>query len=92
MNQRAKSLMALTLLTGSLALAPAAQAAEINRNTGVGLEIAAQGNAALRYLQSALHIAQPRLPKKPRAVKMSATVPAAPGGATLSTASVRCAE
>jgi hypothetical protein len=91
MNHRAKSFLALALMTGSLMLAPAAQAAEINRNTGVGLQIAAQGNAALRYIESALHLAQPKLPK-PHATKVSVPAPAAPGGAILSTAGVNCAE
>lgn len=91
MNQaNAKSFAALALFAG-LALAPAAQAAEINRNTGAGLEIAAQGNSALRYLRGALHIAQPKLPKA-RAMKVSAPAPAISGGMLSATAGVRCAE
>lgn len=86
----AKSVLAWALLS-ALALAPAAQAAEINRNTGVGVEIAAQGNAALRYIRTALRIALPKLPNA-RPVKVSAPARVPLGGAVAASAGLRCAE
>ena len=72
-------------------LAPAAQAAggheAPSRDTGVGKEIAAQGNRALQTIRAELKAAvkamQPTLPKAaPRVVKMSL-----PAGSTLASGS-----
>lgn len=78
----------------ALAFAPSAYAADApSRNTGVGKEIAAQGNRALAAIKAELKaslggMARPALPAKARVVKMSQ-----PGGAILATGSaVRCAE
>ena len=94
-HRNAKTSLALALLAAALALSPAAQAGEsINRDTGVGLQIAAQGNAALRYIReqfaASLHLAKPILPK-PRNLKVSAPA-AGSGNAGSISASVRCAE
>lgn len=76
----------------ALAAAPSAFAAEtMSRDTGVGKEIAAQGNQALAAIKAELKArilgARPVAPK-PRVVKMSQ-----PAGATVATgATVRCAE
>lgn len=94
MNRNLKSLVALFLLTGVMA-APAAGAAEaVNRNTGVGQQIAAQGNAALVYIRTTLRLVAPKLPKqaRPRAMKMFAPSVLPSGGGTLDTAGLRCAE
>ena len=90
MNNSAKSLLALALFTG-MALAPAAQAADINRDTGVGLLIAAQGNVALRAIRATLHLAQPDL-KKVRVQKVSLPAPINSGGTLTAEAGLRCAE
>lgn len=96
-HRNTKSFLALTLVMGSLALSPAAMAGEtVNRNTGVGEQIAAQGNAALLYIReqfaASLHLAKPNLAKA-RVVKVSAPAPASgSGGASSPSSSVRCAE
>lgn len=91
-HRNLKTILALALLTGA-AFAPVAQAADLNRNTGVGLEIAAQGNAALRAIRAAIHVVMPALPKaSARATKVSAPVQSGPNGAVLTTGAVRCAE
>ena len=45
------STIKLALLAAAIALAPAAQAQEASRDTGVGAVIAEQGNAALRTIR-----------------------------------------
>lgn len=101
-KRTSKSLLAnvlgLALLAGSMTLAPAAQAADqVNRNTGVGAIIAAQGNAALRYLKTTLTMALPQLPKA-QARKVSAPArkaaqeTAGAGSLDSSTAGILCAE
>lgn len=88
-----QTILKASILALALALAPAAQAADApSRNTGVGKEIAAQGNQALAAikaeLKAALGVAKPALPAKGRVVKMSQ-----PGGAVVALGSaVRCAE
>lgn len=76
----------------ALILAPAAQATEApSRNTGVGKQIAAQGNQVLASIKAELKerlgLQKPALPQ-PRVVKMSQ-----PAGATVAVgAGVRCAK
>lgn len=80
-------------LTLALVLAPAAHAGSdtISRDTGVGKQIAAQGNHALQLIRAELKAAvraamQPKLPGAARVVKISQ-----PAGATLAAgAGVRC--
>ena len=93
-----KSFLALALLAGSMTLTPVAQAADqVNRDTGVGAIIAAQGNAALRYLKATLTMSLPQLPKA-HAKKVSAPAPkpatetAGAGSLESSTAGLLCAE
>jgi hypothetical protein len=87
-------------LTLAVALAPVANAAgpaatghgvTLSRDTGVGLQIAAQGNEALRQIKAELRAAALKLvlPKAPaRVVKTSQ-----PAGATfVAGPSVRCAK
>src|SRR5687767_14424938 len=91
------SLVAATVALAFLA-APAAYAetARPSRDTGVGLAIAAQGNAALRLIRSELKAAvrasKPVLPARPR--RVSAPAPASgtstAGGSIAATAA--CAE
>ena len=91
-HRNLKTVLALALITGA-AFAPAAQAADINRNTGVGYEIAAQGNVALRAIQAAIRVVMPTLPKPAaHATRVSAPVESGGNGAALTTAAVRCAE
>ena len=80
----------------AFALAPVAHAQTdmLSRDTGVGKQIAAQGNLALQQIKADIKAAaralKPRLPAAPRTrvVKMSQ-----PAGATLASgAAVRCAE
>lgn len=87
------TILKASALVLAVALAPSAWAADApSRNTGVGKEIAVQGNQALAAikaeLKAALGIAKPVLPAKGRVVKMSQ-----PGGAGLAIGStVRSAE
>lgn len=72
-------------------VAPAIQAQEApSRDTGVGKEIAAQGNRALATIRAevkaAVRAMRPALPAAPRVVKMSL-----PSGSTIAAgAAVRC--
>ena len=76
----------------ALVVAPSAYAGEtMSRDTGVGKEIAAQGNQALAAIKAELKArllpAKPAV-QKPRVVKMSQSA-----GSTVATgATVRCAE
>lgn len=82
-----------TALALALAFSPIASAQDAPpRDTGVGKEIAAQGNQAIREIRADLmakvRALKPRLPKAARVVKMSL-----PAGSTLAVgATVRCAE
>lgn len=69
----------------AVVLAPAAMAQEApSRDTGVGKEIAAQGNRALELIKAealaAVKAVLPALPAAPRVVKMSL-----PAGSTIAT-------
>jgi len=80
----------------TLALAPTAhaQTGAPSRDTGVGKEIAAQGNLALQQIRAdikaAVRALKPKLPAapRPRVVKMSQPA----GSIVASGAAVRCAE
>ena len=96
----ARPVLKAATLTLVLVLAPTANATDsttrhgvtLSRDTGVGLQIAAQGNDALRQIRAELKAAakallQPRLPAA-RVVKMSQ-----PAGATIvASPTVRCAK
>jgi hypothetical protein len=89
-----KSFLGTAALLGSLVLAPAAQA--VDRNTGVGLEIAAQGNQALQTIRAeqkaaVLHLLKPALPKA-HVTKVSAPAAHAAGAMFIPPTTVRCAE
>ena len=91
MRNTHQSLRAAALLL-ALALAPAAQAesSAVSRHTGVGQQIAAQGNQALQLIRAEVKAAvrawQPKLPAAARVVKISQ-----PAGATLAAGTgVRC--
>ena len=93
MNNRIphQALKAAALLL-ALALAPAAQAESnaVSRDTGVGEQIAAQGNQALQAIRAEFKAAaralMPKLPPKARVVKISQ-----PAGATVADGvGVRC--
>lgn len=90
-----KSTLVAATVALSLLAAPAAhaEAAQPSRDTGVGLMIAAQGNAALRLIRSelkaAVRAAKPVLPARPKRVSASVSTPAA-GGSIAATAA--CAE
>lgn len=98
-----KSTVKNTLVAGAIALsliaAPAAQAQAgkaPSRDTGVGLTIAAQGNAALKLIRDELKAAvksmQPALPApRPSKLKVAAPAPAPATGGSLA-ASAACAE
>jgi hypothetical protein len=86
-----KHMFKATALVLALALAPAAQATEPSRDTGVGKVIAAQGNQALRAIRdeavARVKAVMPRLPAPAaRVVKMSQ-----PAGSTIAQgATVAC--
>jgi hypothetical protein len=97
----ARPVLQAAALTLAVVLAPAANAAEtatrngvtLSRDTGVGLQIAAQGNEALRQIRAELKAAaralmQPKLPGAARVVKMSQPA----GAAIVAGPSVRCAK
>lgn len=93
-NLKLKSTLAAVAMVCAFAAAPAqAGAPNVSRNSGVGKEIAAQGNAALTLiraeLKAAMMKAKPVLPAPARPRPVSATVPGA-AGSLASTA--RCAE
>ena len=91
--------MKSTLVAAAVALSclvPAssvAQAPEASRDMGVGMAIAAQGNAALRVIRAemlaAIRSSKPALPARPRKVSVPAVAPAG-GGSIAATAA--CAE
>ena len=91
-----KSTLVATAIALSFVAAPAAQAqaAKAPRDTGVGLTIAAQGNAALKLIRDELKAAvkqlQPSLPAPRPAGKFKVSAPAAGGGSIAATAA--CAE
>lgn len=74
-NLKLKSTLAAVALVLSFAAVPA-QAVEPSRNTGVGKDIAAQGNAALVLIRAELTAAVAKLkaPALPRPRKVSRTV------------------
>jgi hypothetical protein len=97
-----KSVLAAAAVLGSLAVAPSAHA--LDRNTGVGHEIAAQGNQAILLIRAEFKAAaqklfQPALPK-PRARKtalQTGPADAAPSGSAtgqtfVESTPARCAE
>lgn len=98
-----KSTLKNTLVATAIALsflaAPAAQAEAAkapSRNTGVGLAIAAQGNAALKMIRdevkAAVKLVQPALPApRPSRLKVSAPAPVPAAGGSLA-ATAACAE
>jgi hypothetical protein len=83
LNRPAVTAAALVL---TVLLAPAAQAQAPSRDTGVGKDIAAQGNRALQMIRAELKAAvtavRPALPAPARVVKMSL-----PAGSTLAAGS-----
>jgi len=91
MLKRTRPALQAATLVLSIALAPAALAQDApSRDTGVGKEIAAQGNRALELIKAearaAVKALLPQLPAAPRVVKMSQ-----PAGATVAAgATVRC--
>jgi hypothetical protein len=79
-----------TALALALLLAPATRAeAPISRDTGIGLQIAAQGNRALELIRAELKAAMlaTMKPALPRPLKVSAR-----GAASAIAATVRCAK
>lgn len=90
-----KNALVATAIVLSFMAVPVAQAEATkapSRDTGVGLAIAAQGNAALKLIRDELKAAvkrmQPALPA-PRPSKLQVSAPA-PGGSLAATAA--CAE
>jgi hypothetical protein len=92
-----RSLRSLPAVVLALAIAPAAQAGsfEIPRDTGVGLQIAAQGNLALREIRQDLlrsvQALRPMLPAQPVPVSAPALAPAGSGATSLAPGQ-RCAK
>jgi hypothetical protein len=88
-----KSFVSAAFLLGTMALAPAANAQD--RNTGVGHEIAAQGNQAIQLIRAefkaAAKLLKPSL-KKVRVTKVSAPSFKGDGATFVATTTVRCAE
>lgn len=95
MNKSKNMLVAAAIALSVAAPAAQAQAATApSRDTGVGLSIAAQGNAALRLirdeLKAAVKLMQPGLPAPRPAGRLKVLAPAAGGGSIAATAA--CAE
>ena len=99
-NATLKTTLAAAAISLSFLAAPAAHAGSpntapnVSRNTGVGHNIAEQGNAALRAIRAevkaALKFVKPMLP---RATKVSLpSTPAAAGAGASFAATARCAE
>ena len=93
-NLKLKSTLAAVAMLCAFAAAPAqAGSPAPSRDTGVGKQIAAQGNAALvlirAELKAALMKAKPAMPAAPRARPVSLTVPGAAGSLA---ATAPCAE
>ena len=94
-NVTLKSTVVAATVALSFLAAPAAcaEATPVSRDTGVGLTIAAQGNAALRLIQTEFKAAAQKVfkPAKVQARKKRVDAPAAAAGGSIA-ATAACAE